>query len=189
MVDYFITRKQQVDLAGLYRDDVYPAWNWSGFIAFGHAGGAAGVLQYGDFVAGGADFVHRLAAVPHLCLHLSLHGHDADRQPQHHDQQPAMHRQQPSMHHQQPYMYHPNDVDQLHDLNASVLGSDQQPAMHNHDQKPASAPNSMAKYTTYSGVRPKSKHAHTQTSSRRRGLRCVPGGRKMRMPASAPTSL
>ncbi|QHD07787.1 NCS1 family nucleobase:cation symporter-1 [Pseudomonas sp. R76] len=35
VVDYFITRKQQLDLAGLYRDDVYPAWNWSGFIAFG----------------------------------------------------------------------------------------------------------------------------------------------------------
>ena len=24
-----------MDLAGLYRDDVYPAWNWFGFIAFG----------------------------------------------------------------------------------------------------------------------------------------------------------
>lgn len=35
VVDYFITRKQQLDLAGLYRDDVYPAWNWSGFVAFG----------------------------------------------------------------------------------------------------------------------------------------------------------
>ncbi|WP_405648549.1 NCS1 family nucleobase:cation symporter-1 [Pseudomonas sp. Ld6] len=35
VVDYFITRRQQLDLAGLYRDDVYPAWNWSGFIAFG----------------------------------------------------------------------------------------------------------------------------------------------------------
>ena len=33
VVDYFITRKQQLDLAGLYRDDVYPAWNWSGFVA------------------------------------------------------------------------------------------------------------------------------------------------------------
>ncbi|WP_460135347.1 NCS1 family nucleobase:cation symporter-1 [Pseudomonas sp. S1_E04] len=35
VVDYFITRKQHLDLAGLYRDDVYPAWNWSGFVAFG----------------------------------------------------------------------------------------------------------------------------------------------------------
>ena len=35
VVDYFITRRQQLDLAGLYRDYVYPAWNWSGFIAFG----------------------------------------------------------------------------------------------------------------------------------------------------------
>ncbi|MGR2707390.1 nitrate reductase [Pseudomonas sp. IB20] len=35
VVDYFITRKQQLDLGGLYRDDVYPAWNWSGFVAFG----------------------------------------------------------------------------------------------------------------------------------------------------------
>ena len=35
VVDYFITRRQQLDLAGLYRDDVYPTWNWSGFIAFG----------------------------------------------------------------------------------------------------------------------------------------------------------
>ncbi|WLH26204.1 NCS1 family nucleobase:cation symporter-1 [Pseudomonas sp. FP215] len=35
VVDYFITRKQQLDLAGLYRDDVYPAWNWNGFVAFG----------------------------------------------------------------------------------------------------------------------------------------------------------
>ncbi|MBX7277344.1 NCS1 family nucleobase:cation symporter-1 [Pseudomonas sp. ERGC3:05] len=35
VVDYFITRKQRLDLAGLYRDDVYPAWNWSGFVAFG----------------------------------------------------------------------------------------------------------------------------------------------------------
>ena len=35
VVDYFITRKQQLDLAGLYRDDVYPAWNRSGFVAFG----------------------------------------------------------------------------------------------------------------------------------------------------------
>ncbi|AKA81568.1 nitrate reductase [Pseudomonas synxantha] len=35
VVDYFITRRQQLDLAGLYRDDVYPAWNLSGFIAFG----------------------------------------------------------------------------------------------------------------------------------------------------------
>ncbi|XMB50871.1 NCS1 family nucleobase:cation symporter-1 [Pseudomonas fluorescens] len=35
VVDYFITRRRQLDLAGLYRDDVYPAWNWSGFVAFG----------------------------------------------------------------------------------------------------------------------------------------------------------
>ena len=35
VVDYFISRRQQLDLAGLYRDDVYPAWNWSGFVAFG----------------------------------------------------------------------------------------------------------------------------------------------------------
>jgi len=35
VVDYFIIKKQQLDLPGLYRDDVYPAWNWNGFIAFG----------------------------------------------------------------------------------------------------------------------------------------------------------
>jgi NCS1 family nucleobase:cation symporter-1 len=35
VVDYFIIKKQQLDLAGLYRDDVYPAWNWHGFLAFG----------------------------------------------------------------------------------------------------------------------------------------------------------
>ncbi len=35
VVDYFIIKKQQLDLAGLYRDDVYPAWNGYGFIAFG----------------------------------------------------------------------------------------------------------------------------------------------------------
>ena len=35
VVDYFLVRRQTLDLAGLYRDDVYPAWNWSGFIAFG----------------------------------------------------------------------------------------------------------------------------------------------------------
>ncbi|MCY1395520.1 putative allantoin permease [compost metagenome] len=34
VVDYFLIRKQTLDLAGLYRDDVYPAWNWFGFIAF-----------------------------------------------------------------------------------------------------------------------------------------------------------
>ncbi|UCZ85939.1 NCS1 family nucleobase:cation symporter-1 [Pseudomonas sp. L5B5] len=34
VVDYFIIRRQRLDLAGLYRDDVYPAWNWHGFIAF-----------------------------------------------------------------------------------------------------------------------------------------------------------
>ncbi|PSS58344.1 NCS1 family nucleobase:cation symporter-1 [Pseudomonas sp. BBP2017] len=35
VVDYFLIRKQTLDLAGLYRDDVYPAWNAAGFIAFG----------------------------------------------------------------------------------------------------------------------------------------------------------
>ena len=35
VVDYFLIRKQTLDLAGLYRDDVYPAWNIAGFIAFG----------------------------------------------------------------------------------------------------------------------------------------------------------
>ncbi|KMN09809.1 NCS1 family nucleobase:cation symporter-1 [Pseudomonas helleri] len=35
VVDYFIIRQQKLDLAGLYRDGVYPAWNWKGFIAFG----------------------------------------------------------------------------------------------------------------------------------------------------------
>ncbi|MBM3110518.1 NCS1 family nucleobase:cation symporter-1 [Pseudomonas sp. P66] len=35
VVDYFLIRRQTLDLAGLYRDDVYPAWNVSGFIAFG----------------------------------------------------------------------------------------------------------------------------------------------------------
>jgi len=35
VVDYFLLRKQTLDLAGLYRDDVYPAWNATGFIAFG----------------------------------------------------------------------------------------------------------------------------------------------------------
>jgi NCS1 family nucleobase:cation symporter-1 len=34
VVDYFLIKKQ-LDLAGLYRDDVYPAWNWAGFAAFG----------------------------------------------------------------------------------------------------------------------------------------------------------
>ncbi|KQB53188.1 nitrate reductase [Pseudomonas endophytica] len=34
VVDYFIIRQQKLDLAGLYRDGVYPAWNWNGFIAF-----------------------------------------------------------------------------------------------------------------------------------------------------------
>ncbi len=33
--DYFIVRRRQLDLAGLYRDDgPYPAWNRAGFIAF-----------------------------------------------------------------------------------------------------------------------------------------------------------
>jgi len=35
VVDYFLIKKQQLDLAGLYRDDHYPAWNWMGFVAFG----------------------------------------------------------------------------------------------------------------------------------------------------------
>lgn len=35
VVDYFLIKKQRLELAGLYRDDVYPAWNWHGFIAFG----------------------------------------------------------------------------------------------------------------------------------------------------------
>ncbi|MCW2271874.1 MULTISPECIES: NCS1 family nucleobase:cation symporter-1 [Pseudomonas] len=35
VVDYFLIRRQTLDLAGLYRDDVYPAWNVAGFIAFG----------------------------------------------------------------------------------------------------------------------------------------------------------
>lgn len=35
ITDYFIIRRQQLDLAGLYRDDgPYPAWNRAGFIAF-----------------------------------------------------------------------------------------------------------------------------------------------------------
>ena len=34
IVDYFLIKKQKLDLAGLYRDDVYPAWNSAGFIAF-----------------------------------------------------------------------------------------------------------------------------------------------------------
>ncbi len=35
ITDYFIVRRQQLDLAGLYRDDgPYPAWNRAGFIAF-----------------------------------------------------------------------------------------------------------------------------------------------------------
>ena len=34
VVDYFLIKKQRLDLAGLYRDDVYPAWNWIGFAAF-----------------------------------------------------------------------------------------------------------------------------------------------------------
>ena len=35
VVDYFIIRRQKLDLAGLYHDGVYPAWHWNGFIAFG----------------------------------------------------------------------------------------------------------------------------------------------------------
>ena len=35
ITDYFIIRRQRLDLAGLYRDDgPYPAWNRAGFIAF-----------------------------------------------------------------------------------------------------------------------------------------------------------
>jgi len=35
IVDYFVIRRRQLDLAGLYRDDgPYPAWNRAGFIAF-----------------------------------------------------------------------------------------------------------------------------------------------------------
>lgn len=34
VADYFLIKKQSLDLAGLYRDDVYPAWNWMGFAAF-----------------------------------------------------------------------------------------------------------------------------------------------------------
>jgi NCS1 family nucleobase:cation symporter-1 len=35
IVDYFIVRRQVLDLAGLYRDDgPYPAWNRAGFVAF-----------------------------------------------------------------------------------------------------------------------------------------------------------
>ena len=34
VVDYFLVRRQRLDLAGLYRDDVYPAWNWPGFATF-----------------------------------------------------------------------------------------------------------------------------------------------------------
>ena len=35
IVDYFLVRRQQYDLAGLYRDDgPYPAWNKAGFAAF-----------------------------------------------------------------------------------------------------------------------------------------------------------
>ncbi len=35
IVDYFVVRRQNLDLAGLYRDDgPYPGWNRAGFIAF-----------------------------------------------------------------------------------------------------------------------------------------------------------
>jgi NCS1 family nucleobase:cation symporter-1 len=35
ITDYFIVRRQQLDLPGLYRDDgPYPAWNRAGFVAF-----------------------------------------------------------------------------------------------------------------------------------------------------------
>ncbi len=35
ITDYFVVRRQQLDLPGLYRDDgPYPAWNRAGFIAF-----------------------------------------------------------------------------------------------------------------------------------------------------------
>jgi NCS1 family nucleobase:cation symporter-1 len=35
LVDYFLIRRQTLDLIGLYRDGVYPAWHGAGFIAFG----------------------------------------------------------------------------------------------------------------------------------------------------------
>jgi NCS1 family nucleobase:cation symporter-1 len=34
IVDYFIIRKQQLDVIALYQEDAYPAINWAGFIAF-----------------------------------------------------------------------------------------------------------------------------------------------------------
>ncbi len=35
ITDYFVVRRQKLDLAGLYRDDgPYPAWNRAGFVAF-----------------------------------------------------------------------------------------------------------------------------------------------------------
>jgi NCS1 family nucleobase:cation symporter-1 len=35
VVDYFVVRRQRLDLGGLYRDDgPYPAWNRAGFVAF-----------------------------------------------------------------------------------------------------------------------------------------------------------
>src|SRR5690606_12494723 len=37
VVGYFLIRRQQLALAGVYRADVYPAWNWPGFAAFGLA--------------------------------------------------------------------------------------------------------------------------------------------------------
>ena len=37
VVDYFIIRRQKLDLAGLYQDGVYPAWHWNGFIALSAA--------------------------------------------------------------------------------------------------------------------------------------------------------
>ncbi len=34
IVDYFIVRRRELDLPGLYKDGVYPAWNTAGFTAF-----------------------------------------------------------------------------------------------------------------------------------------------------------
>ncbi|WP_339489658.1 NCS1 family nucleobase:cation symporter-1 [Pseudomonas sp. EL_65y_Pfl2_R95] len=34
VVDYFLIKKQRLNLPGLYLDSVYPAWNWIGFVAF-----------------------------------------------------------------------------------------------------------------------------------------------------------
>lgn len=34
IVDYFVVRRRELDLPGLYKDGVYPAWNTAGFVAF-----------------------------------------------------------------------------------------------------------------------------------------------------------